>query len=319
MMEAAVRVYNHTRSSACRYTPYEQAFGRSPRGIITSFDGRDPDEALPTHKDHGTLFEEIRISAEYMRDVQQQATNARRTASTEDQPGRYDVPYKPGDFVLMQDEAAARSIDVRHTPPKLASPMKPFVYVVTDVITGGGSVRIRPRTRRHETPFEVHQSKLRRYIYFSNGQLAEEDEDGIVEPYRGDYILVELSKTDGRVPTLVQVDAVNGSTYHTHVFESAHRGTLRPPFLPVWMKKKKAGNRVGNVVARATGQAGWVRYWADISHTSFVSDPFLRLVDDRIPREAVRQAETRMTGEDQPDWSVLARQATPGQNAMRRW
>jgi len=278
------------------------------------------DEGLPTFKDHGTLFEEMRISAEFMRDAQQHETFARRTASTKDQPGRYEVPYTAGDYVLVQDEAALRSRDVRYTPTKLTSPMKPFVYIVTEVITGSGNLRIRPRTRRHEDSFEIHQSKVRRYIYFSNGQLADEDQDAVIEPYAGDYLLVELGNTEGRLPTLVKVGSVDGRQYRTLVYESKHRGTLRPPFHPVWMKRKKAGNRAGNVIARATpGGKDWVHYWADLTYESFLSDPFLHLVDDGLPREAVEQGQHRMTGAGQPEWELLIKHAKPSKAAMRRW
>ena len=224
-----------------------------------------------------------------MRDAQQHATNNRRVTSTEEQTGRYDIPYKAGDYVLMQDEAAITSRDARYTPPKLTAPVKPFVYVVTEVMHAGGNLRIRPRTRRREAPFEIHQSKVRRFIYFSNGQLSEEDEDSVVEPYSDDFALVELSGTDGRLPTLVRIESSEGAKHRTVVYESARRGTLRAPFLPVWMKRKKAGNRAGNVVARATaGGPGWVQYWAEVTHESFLSDPFMRLVDGRIPREAIQ-------------------------------
>ena len=270
----------------------------------------------------------MQIAAGFMRESQQLATNAarRRTAETSSQ---YEQAYRAGDLVIVVEEASVRQAAAAYVPPKLASPVKPRVYIVVEALANG-SVRIRPNTRRFEDPREISVSKLRRYQYFSNGQLAAEDPDGILEARVGDLVLVEVAPPRNRRlhrPYPARVLSVRGSKLQLQLYRSGtNEKTLEPPLLPLWMKSRKVGNGTPkNLVAQEEKEPSWAPYDFEATAENIVSEPFMRFtVGGRVPLQAMKQAHSgpmhlRMQVQEGPDWATLLAACEDDPTVMRRW
>jgi len=324
LLQAAVQVYNHSRTSTSPYPPYEQAFGRSARNALLTQSGLSAVVGMPSsHRGVGTVVEELRLTAEYMRESAHLATNLTRERAARGSR-RYDVAYQVGDLVLVVDEAnPAYDAAVGYTPRKLVSPMKGAVYQVTELLANG-NVRIRAQQRARSTPVEISLSKLRRFVNFSRGQMSAEDPSGFTEARIGDFLLVELAVPDSartHMPRLMRLMSTKGSELLLQLFQNnVGKRPLEPPILPVWMKKRTQGKRFNNVQYTSTPDPTWVPYHAEAKIGDLVSDPFMDLTDDgRVPREAMEQAQTRMTYKDLPQWEALLASCRPGSHLLRKW
>lgn len=327
-LAAAVQVHNHSRTSTAPHSPYEQAFGRKARNAMMAWEESEALNVPEALRGPGTIYEEMRIASEFMRDGQQIATNvARKQAAVS--AAQYEVAYRVGELVLELQEARALQSAADYQPPKLATPAKPRVCIITDTL-GNGNVRIRAVTRRSDPPREISISKLRRYVSFSNGQLAAEDPDNIVEARLGDFVLVEVEPpSEGRVnngerhrPFPAQVLKIRGPKLTLQLYRSGgDPNTFDPPLLPVWMKKASKGNRTPrNIVTSAEKQPSWAPYSFDATYNNIVSQPFSRFTTSgRIPLLAMQEAQNQMQHTALPDWSALLAESEDDASVMRRW